>query len=178
MNKQLNEGLGYKDMEGMIKPMIHIDEFASKMGGDVDVCVVSFYVTDTVCANDLVNWFESGYNFVLDADRSPGEIRPGRFLVYVEMRRRTTTPEWIEEMISDLSTLTEWDAEDWKCHYEGEEFPFSVEAIGQRLPLSPKRYRELKQSDLNEMRVRAGLDTKRIFENDRAMRDLQNAAGI
>ena len=30
-------GLEYKCLEGMIKPTIHIDEFASKMGDDDDV---------------------------------------------------------------------------------------------------------------------------------------------
>jgi len=31
-------------------------------------------------------WFEKGYDFVVDADRSPGEIKPNRYLVYVELR--------------------------------------------------------------------------------------------
>ena len=33
----LFESLGYKDMEGLMKPVIHVDEFASKMGDDDDV---------------------------------------------------------------------------------------------------------------------------------------------
>ena len=73
----------------MIKPTIHIDEFSSKMGEDDDVAVASFYVTDEQAAQDLVGWFEKGYDFVLDADRSPGEIDPNKYLVYVELKRRT-----------------------------------------------------------------------------------------
>jgi hypothetical protein len=56
--RQLNEGLGYKDMEGMMKPTVHIDEFSSKMGEDADVIVVSFFVRDKQAAKDLMNWFE------------------------------------------------------------------------------------------------------------------------
>ena len=57
MNK-LYEGLGYKDLEGMMKPTIHIDEFSSKMGDDDEIVVASFFVRDQQAAKDLVNWFE------------------------------------------------------------------------------------------------------------------------
>jgi hypothetical protein len=40
----LFEALEYKDMVGMMKPTIHVDEFASKMGDDDDVIVISFFV--------------------------------------------------------------------------------------------------------------------------------------
>ena len=73
-------------MEGLLKPEIHVDEFTSKMGEDDDIIVVSFFVRDPNAAKDLMNWFEKGYDFVIDADRSPGEIKPNRFLVYVEIR--------------------------------------------------------------------------------------------
>ena len=82
-------GLEYKDMEGIVKPKIHIDQFKSKMGEDDDVSVISFYVENEKAAEDLMSWFERGYDFILDADRSPGEIKPNKYLVYVEMRRRS-----------------------------------------------------------------------------------------
>ena len=40
----LCEGLEYKDLEGMMKPTIHVDEFASKMGDDDEIIVISFFV--------------------------------------------------------------------------------------------------------------------------------------
>ena len=80
------EGLGYKDMEGLIKPVIHVDEFTSKMGEDDDIIVLSFFLRDPTAAKDLMNWFERGYDFIIDADRSPGEIKKNRYLVFVEIR--------------------------------------------------------------------------------------------
>ena len=53
----LFESLGYKDMEGLMKSVIHVDEFTSKMGDDDDVIVVSFFVRDPQAAKDLMNWF-------------------------------------------------------------------------------------------------------------------------
>ena len=82
MSNQLNnsnfvfEALGYKDMEGLLKPTIHVDEFTSKMGEDDDIIVLSFFIRDPGAAKDLMNWFEKGYDFVIDADKSPGEIKP------------------------------------------------------------------------------------------------------
>ena len=85
MKNNLTEGLSFKDLEGMLKSTVHVDEFSSKMGEDDDVAVISFFVRDINAADDLVNWFEQGYDFVLDADRSPGELKPNRYLVYVEL---------------------------------------------------------------------------------------------
>ena len=175
----LSEALEYKDMEGMIKPTIHVDEFASKMGDDDDVIVVSFFVRSKQAADDLANWFEKGYDWVLDADTSPGEIRPGRYLVYIEMRRRSQAGAKISDALDDLNTLTEFNsAADWTMHYEDQEVPFSRETFDRLVPLSPKEYRERREQDLNEMRVAAGVEPKQIYEREQDIRQLQSAAGI
>lgn len=177
-SRPLSEALEYKDMVGMVKPTVHIDEFASKMGDDEDIIVVSFFVRSESAARDLVNWFEKGYDWVLDADRSPGEIRPGRYLVYVEMRRRATAGERVADLIDDLTTLTEHDADAWTMTYRGQEVPFSQEAFDSMVPRSPREYREQRESAMNEMRVRAGLDPRVLTELTPETRALQSAAGI
>ena len=178
-NNQLFEALNYKDLEGMMKPTIHVDEFSSKMGDDDDIIVVSFFVRDETAAKDLMNWFEKGYDFVIDADRSPGEIKPNRYLVYVELRRRSTAGDHVETLIDDLGTLTEFDKDDWTMHYRGKEVPFSRDEFDRLVPLSPKAYREKYDEELNEMRVAAGMETKRIYDpKDKALQAIQSAAGI
>ena len=174
----LCEALEYKDMEGMIKPTIHIDEFASKMGDDDDIIVASFFVRSQQAARDLMNWFEKGYDWVMDADVSPGEISPGRYLVYIEMRRRSSAGARLAEAIDDLETLTELTTSDWIMHYGDQTLPFSKEAFDNMVPLSPKEYRIRRERDLNEMRAAAGLDAVPVFERDRDIRQLQSAAGI
>jgi hypothetical protein len=174
----LSEALEYKDMVGILKPTVHVDEFASKMGDDDDIIVVSFFVRNQQAARDLANWFEKGYDWVLDADVSPGEIRPGRYLVYIEMRRRSTAGDKIAQAIEDLGTLTEFDSGDWIMHYEDKEYPFSRENFDRHVPLTPKDYRQKKEKNLNEMRISAGIDTKPIYDRDPEIRSLQSAAGI
>ena len=178
-NNQLFESLGYKDLEGLMKPTIHVDEFSSKMGDDDDIIVVSFFVRDPQAAKDLMMWFEKGYDFVIDADKSPGEIKSNRYLVYVEIRRRSTAGGHVETLLNDLNTLTEYDVSDWLMHYKGKEVPFSRDTFDSMVPLSPKAYRERSDKDLNEVRTAAGLPTKPIYEKDDPdLRKLQSAAGL
>ena len=178
-NQPLFESLGYKDLEGLMKPTIHVDEFSSKMGDDDDIIVISFFVRDPQAAKDLMMWFEKGYDFVIDADKSPGEIKPNRYLVYVELRRRSTAGAHVETLLNDLNTLTEFDTSDWIMHYKGKEMPFSRDAFDATVPLSPKAYRERTDRELNEVRVAAGLPTRAIYERDDPdIRAMQTAAGL
>ena len=174
----LLEGLEYQDLDGMLKPTIHVDEFASKMGDDDDIIVVSFFVRSKLAARDLMTWFEQGYEWILDADVSPGEISPGRYLVYVEMRRRSAAPRQVAGMLDDLNTLTEFKTSDWTIHSNNKSMPFTEENFASMIPLSPKEYRRQHEKDLNEMRAAAGLDTVQIYERDQDIRALQSASGI
>ena len=179
-NNQLFESLGFRDLEGLLKPTIHVDEFSSKMGDDDDIIVISFFVRDQQAAKDLMMWFEKGYDFVLDADRSPGEIRPGRYLVYVELRRRSTAGGNVEQLLDDLNTLTEFeDSTAWTMHYRDQEIPFTRDAFDSTVPLTPRAYRERYEKDLNEVRVAAGLPVVTTYDRqDRALQTIQSAAGI
>jgi len=174
----LNEGLGYQDLKKMLKPEIHIDEFASKMGDDDKISVVSFLTKSQAAASDLVNWFETGYDFVMDADKSPGEIKHNRYVVYVEIQRRTSLPEKIQEMLDDLQTLTEFKLEDWTVVYGKKEMPFSIENVKNVVPLSPKEYRRRTETDLNTMREAAGMSAVSTYEKTSDIADIQEQAGI
>lgn len=177
-SKPLNEALQYKDLDGLLKPTIHVDEFASKMGDDADIVVLSFLVRDKMAARDLMSWFEKGYDFVLDADRSPGEIKPNRYLVFLEMRRRSAVPRQISELLDDLSTLTEFEPNDWMIHYENENYRWDEETFSKLVPLSPDAYRSSRESDLNEWREAAGLPVKKIRDTRSDLVELQRSAGI
>jgi len=178
-NRLLNEGLQYKDMVGLIKPTIHVDEFVSKMGEDDDIMVISFFVRSDTATDDLINWFEKGYDYVLDADRSPGEVRPNRFLVYIELERRTRVIRQIKELIDDLGTLTEYSINDWTIVFDGEEMPFDEEMLANTLILSPRQWREEKEQELNEVRTAANIPAKRVLQGrDEELDVIRSQAGI
>ncbi len=172
MKKQIIESLEYRDMDGMLKPTVYVDEFKSKVGEDDAYVVLSFYVHNATVAEDLVKWFETGYDFVIDADRSPGEVEPNRYLVFVEIKRRTRLIAQMTEMLEDFETLTEFKLEDWTISYEGNEYKGQIEDLQNVLLLSPQDYRESHELELNEMRIAAGLSTKRIYNEKKMSKDL------
>ena len=84
---RLSENLHAEDLRDLVKKVFEIDSFKSKIGEDEDVCVLSFSVDDKEAAEDLENFIEMGYSFVLDSDVTPGETDEGTFRVYVEIER-------------------------------------------------------------------------------------------
>ena len=78
-------GLQAKDLRSLVYDIFEIDSFKSKMGEDKDIVVLSFSVKSQEPANDLMNFLEKGYPFVLDADVTSGEQPDGTYKVFVEM---------------------------------------------------------------------------------------------
>ena len=172
-------GLEYKDMEGMVKPTVFVDEFKSKVGEDDAYIVLSFYVRNIVAAEDLVSWFESGYPFIIDADRSPGEIEPNKYLVFVEIKRRTQFIEQLLEILEDFETLTEYTLDEWTITYNDVDYTYDPEVLNKELILSPQSYREIHEFELNEMRLAAGIPHKNVYNNtDAAMNEMRELAQI
>ena len=181
----LNESLDYLDMEGQVKDTVTVDEYAAKMGQDKDIVTVTFTTNSNLAAEDLVSWFERGYDFVLDASVSEGEITPGKWLVFVEMDRRSKVPERIITLLSDLETLTGFKLKDWTVEVEGEEYEADESILKDAIILNPNEYKEEKnveedevEEDLNEMRIRAGLDVKTNYVEDEYIKNLKAMAGM
>ena len=94
------------DLQDLIDPIFEVDAFKSKMGDDEDIVVVSFTVNETNAAKDLVDFIEKGYDFVLDADSTPGEIDNGKYKVFVEMERNKGVAENIMELLDGVGKIS------------------------------------------------------------------------
>jgi len=177
--------LDYMDLEGQLKDKITIDEYAAKMGKDSDIVTITFTTHSKLAAKDLVTWFERGYDFVLDASVSDGEIEPGKWLVFVEMDRRSKVPNRIVTLLEDLETLTGIELGEWTIEIDGDEYEASEEIMKEKMILNPNEYKDKKdsedeepESDLNEMRLRAGLDVKTTYVEDEYTKQLKAIAGM
>lgn len=178
--KILTEGLDYMDLEGQVHDKVTIDEYSAKMGKDKDVITVTFKLNSKLAADDLVVWFERGYDFVLDASVSDGEIEPGKYLVFVELSRRSAAADRIIRLLSDLETLTGYKLKDWTVEIEGEGYDANEQVIRQKLILNPNEYKMEKEKDekLNEFRSIAGLHTKPMYEEDAYIKTIKAMAGM
>lgn len=179
MSKILTEGLKYMDMKNQVFPSIGVDEFKSSVGDDDDLITLSFAVKGKAVAEDLAEWFERGYDWVVDAETSPGEVTTGKWLVFVEMNRRSKSDDQIMEMIGDLETLTGFTDSDWKMKIGEKIEPASAKFIRNNLDLSPHSYRSSHDEPLNEWRQIAGIPTVKTYvDEDEAIKAIKRQAGI
>lgn len=102
----INESLRSSDLRFMVKKVFEVDSFKSKIGDDQDIVVLSFTVDHEDPAKDLENFIEMGYDFVLDADTSPGETDDGTYKVYVELERSRHVARQIMEIVEGILKLT------------------------------------------------------------------------
>lgn len=178
MKPVINESLSYLDMKDHVTPTLLIDEFQSKLGNDNDIITLTFIVDAKAVARDLVVWFERGYEWVIDADTSPGEVLDKKWYVFVEMDRRSSAPTRIIDAIADLKTLTDLKVDDWIVKIDGKKLPATVDAIEENLILNPNEYRKEKDSELNEWRNIAGIKSKTTYHLDDDIVAWQRQAGI
>jgi hypothetical protein len=178
---KLLEGLEYHDMKGQVEPIISVDEYSAKMGPDSEIVTITFICNSKLAAKDLTSWLEIGYDYILDASVSEGELEPGKWLVFVELKRRSNVPEKIIQILDDLNTLTDLKLKDYTIKIDEENYDADVDVLKQIIKLSPNEYDKDKKSDeeLNEMRSIAGLPNKKIFNNiDDEIRKFINIAGL
>jgi hypothetical protein len=181
MKRILKEGLDYHDLEGMMDSTVSVDEYSAKMGKDSDIVTLAFVVYSEMAGRDLAEWFERGYEWVLDASISEGELSPGKWVVFVEMNRRSTVPEHIVELITDLKTLTGLDVSDWTVVIDEDEHEPDANVLKQLITISPHQYRieEESEGELNEMREIAGIGAKPIYdEADVEIKNFKAMAGL
>jgi len=179
--------------------VITIDEYSAKMGKDSDVVTITFTVYSEQAAKDLTSWFERGYDFVLDASVSDGELEPGKYLVFVEMRRRSAVPDRICQLLEDLETLTGLKLKDWTVIIDDEEYDADPKILADHMILNPNEYKMEKETKedaedeaedeaeedaedeakLDEVRIRAGIEpSKVVYENDEYIMNLKAMAGM
>jgi len=162
------------DLKFLVSSKIHIDEFESKMGKDEDILVLSFKVKYNAPAQDLVNYFEKGYEWVMDADISAGTVGNGEWLVFLEALRRPSFPDKLMDLLRDLRSLTEFEPTEWTFRYkEARDYqPITLETINDTVPVSPREYRrKMKPAGLDEMINAAGI--KRPVEATEYSEDLR-----
>lgn len=177
----ITESLNYLDMEGQVFPIVSVDEYAAKMGTDKDIVTVTFMTKSKLVAEDLVTWFERGYDYILDASISEGELEPNKWLVFVEMERRSWVARRILGLMTELETLTGTPADEYTVNIGAEDYPLELDIMKQKIILNPAKYEIEKNVDeeLNEMRNQAGLDHKESDKpKDEYIKNIQAIAGL
>ena len=107
--------LNQHDLKYCVDHIFEVDSYQSKMGTDDKIVVLSFRVKPIQAAEDLVNFIEKGYEFVLDADKTSGEQSDGYYRVFVEIERSKNIGKQITEILDGVKKLS--DINEFKFRY-------------------------------------------------------------
>lgn len=167
---QLNEdSLQAGDLRNLVSHIFEIDSYKSKMGDDKDVVVISFTVESKDPADDLVNFIEKGYKFVLDADVTPGELANGKYKVFVELQRDKHVAENIANMLYGIGKLTEVEGFKFRYYKSFDSKDAIKETLEEVIPNDPATYedavKEHKMESFEHFFAKSSLQ-KLILEND------------
>jgi len=188
MNKLNNienvfEGLEHGDLNKMIHDEIHIDEYKSKMGDDEDIIVTSFKVASLEAAEDLVNFIEKGYEWVLDADASSGELEDGSYVTFVESERSKKFVNNFLDLLKDLENLTDINSNQWRIRYQKipGEFTADKEKLMKVIPLTIEDYQNFisnRTRELDQIKTAAGIDVNTKAPKNEFTENIRIAAGL
>jgi hypothetical protein len=161
---QLNEdSLQAGDLRNLVNHIFEIDSYRSKMGDDKDVVVVSFTVESKDPADDLVNFIEKGYQFVLDADVTPGELANGKYKVFVELQRDKHVAENISNMLYGVGKLAGIEGFKFRYYKSFDSKDAIKETLEEIIPNDPSTYDEsIKEHKMESFEHFFG---KSMFEN-------------
>lgn len=177
----LNEGLEKNDLNRLVHPELHIDEYKSKLGKDEDVVVISFKITGREPAEDLVNFIEKGYDWVIDADVSSGEMSDGDYVVFVECDRTNSVPDNIIQLMEDLMNLTSQKLSEWRLILRSNpsDYDLTADNIRANVPLTTEDYlRRFGAKEIDEMRTAAGIPVHTKAPKNDYTQSLRSLAGI
>jgi len=157
------------DLRDMMDNVFEIDSFSSKMGADKDIVTLSFSLKEKAPADDLMNFLERGYGFILDADVTSGEQSDGTYKVFVELARDNDVHDNIMEIIDGVKNLSE--IEDFKFRYykNWRSQDLSQQTLEELVPSDPDNYglkvEESRMSNYKEFFSKSYLDQIDLKEN-------------
>jgi hypothetical protein len=171
----------YGDLKRLVHNEIHIDEFESKLGKNRDVVVLSLKVAGKEPGQDICAFVEKGYDWVLDADVSSGEMNDGDYIVFVELPRDKDCVSHIIEMMSDLMNLTEQDLTEYRVRYRHTQTDnsFDEETLRRMIPASADEYdARYGNKEIDSLKTASGMKVDTKAPKNEYTESLRIAAGI
>ena len=105
-------GLRHEELNGMILPLISVDEFEPKAGTTEEVIVLAFFAKDELPAYDLDDFIDKSVVEFLDSEVSPNPNEEGQYLVFVEFKRQPNFWMKLYDLMEDVEQVT--GKQDWQ----------------------------------------------------------------
>lgn len=125
----INEGLFQNDLENLVKPLISIYEYESKIQDDS--VVIAFFVKNKDAADDLSIFLErTSITEILDTEASSAPDEDGDYLVFVEMTNNIDA-----KIVLKLLTIVNYLSKNKEWVFEGYKLPRTYKADEKNLAL-------------------------------------------
>lgn len=134
------------DLKNLVYHIFEIDEYSSKLGDNDQIVTISFTVNELEPAKDLMNFFEKGYDFVLDSDYTPGEQEDGKYKVFVEISRNRKLIDNILELLYGFKQLTDYNEIRFRYYKNFKSFPATKKRLKEKVPTTASEYQQMKDS--------------------------------
>lgn len=162
------------DLRDMMDDVFEIDSFASKMGSDKDIVTLSFSLKERAPAEDLMNFLERGYGFILDADVTAGEQSDGTYKVFVELSRDKEVHNNILEIVEGVKNLSQVENFKFRYYKNWRSQDLSQNTLEEFVPNDPEKYgltvQESRMSNYKEFFSKSFLDQVDLKENNLVIR--------
>jgi len=133
-------GLRAGDLKNCVYKVFEIDSYKSKMGDDKNIVTLSFSVNQELPAKDLMNFLETGYEFVLDADATAGEQSDGTYKVFVELQRSKNVGNEILEIVDGVKKISELDDLKFRYYKNFRSMDTTEQSLKEYVPTDPENY--------------------------------------
>lgn len=143
-------GLQKNDLRDLANNIFEIDSFKSKMGSDEEIVVLSFSVNSEEPAHDLMNFFEKGYDFILDSDVTSSEQSDGTYKVFVEIERNNNIPNQILEIVDGFTKLTDIDQPKFRYYKSFKSYDVNEQLLNDIVPQDKESYNIKKEESMME----------------------------
>ncbi len=153
---KINEGMRPDDLVGMVRAVVSVDCFQSKI--DEQAIVLAFSVSDRTAADDVNRFIQKSYVDLLDTEVSAAPDQKGFYLVFVEMVNDDKLAKGIADLCGDLSALCA--IEKWVVEVRGNEPTPGLKANEIEAAVNEKMGRHLE-----EFFLRSSLDHVVLNEN-------------
>jgi len=154
-SRPLNEGLERYDLADLVDGLFFVDRHVSKLGTDAEVATLTFRVGQKQAAQDLANYIEKAYDWILDADASPGPDQFQKYAVFVEISRTPKLVDNILKLLEELENIT--DSIVWQFKYKKD--PKTLDLNDENLAIIPTT----KDAYLQMIRSKAAESVKDFF---------------
>ena len=164
--------MGYRagDLKDLVNEIFEVDSYQSKMGDDGDIVVVSFSVKENQAAKDLVDFIEKGYDFVLDADATSGELREGDYKVFVELERTRHVNERIMELLDGVGKISALEAFKFRYYKSFKSHDANLDNLQEMVPVDKDTYEiVVNENNMNNFKnffSKSFVDSIEMYEGD------------